>query len=96
MSSQNDVPGSVRIRTGPGNEWRFNQIERASDFFDCNRSDAVAFACEGVVELVDAAREVLERDDLTTEQRQEIAESFSTRAVTFEIDEPSVDVERGN
>lgn len=96
MSSQKDTPGSVRIRTGEGNEWRFDQIERASEFFDCNRSDAVAFACEGVVELVDAAQEVLNRDDLTHEQRQEIAESFSTRAVSFEIPDSSVGIQRGD
>ena len=35
---------------------------------------------------------VLERDDLTLEQRQEIAETLSTRAVTFDV-ESAVSVE---
>lgn len=97
MPSRQEIPGSVRIRTGDGNEWRFDQIERASDFFDRNRSDSVAFACEAVVELVDAAQEVLERDDLSHQQRQEIAETLSTRAVSFDVpDEPAVKVEKGN
>lgn len=80
-----DTPGSVRIRTGEGNEYRFDAIERAADYYDCNRSDAVAFACEDVVDLVDAVRRVLDRDDLTLEQRREIAETLSTRAVEFTV-----------
>ncbi|MFC3958908.1 DUF7692 domain-containing protein [Halovivax cerinus] len=79
------IPASVRIRTDDGNEWRFRSIERASEFYDCNRSDAVAYACEDLVSQVAAARRVLEREDLTTTQREEIAETLSTRAVSFEV-----------
>lgn len=85
MDQTNSVPGSVRIRTGKGNEWRFDAIKRAADYYDCNRSDAVAYASEDLVELVEAARQVLEREDLTLKQRREIAEIFSTRAVVFEV-----------
>lgn len=85
-----ETPGSVRVRTGEGNEWRFDAIERAADFYDCNRSNAVAFACDDVVGIVEAARDVLERDDLTERQRREIAATLSTRAVTFDV---SVDVQ---
>lgn len=91
--SQRDTPSSVRIRTDDGNEWRFDSIEAAANYYDCNRSDAVAYACEDVVELVSAAREILQRDDLTVEQRREIAETLSTRAVSFKVD-TTVDVER--
>lgn len=94
MAHTDDVPGSVRIRTDEGNEWRYDAIQRASGFFDCNRSDAVAFAAESVPELVDAIEDVLERDDLSLEQRREIADQLSTRAVTFSV-ESTVDVERG-
>ncbi|WP_247729574.1 DUF7692 domain-containing protein [Halovivax limisalsi] len=80
------TPASVRIRTDDGNEWRFRSIEKAADFYDCNRSDAVAYACEDLVSQVAAAKKILERDDLTAEQRQEMAETLSTRAVTFEIE----------
>ncbi|RQG97228.1 DUF7692 domain-containing protein [Natrarchaeobius chitinivorans] len=83
---RNQTPGSVRIRTDEGNEWRYDAIEKAATFYDCNRSNAVAFACEDVDKLVRAARHVLERDDLTREQRREIAETLSTRAVTFEVE----------
>ncbi|SER90839.1 DUF7692 domain-containing protein [Natrinema salaciae] len=89
--SHNETPGSVRIRTDDGNEWRFNAIQKASRFYDCNRSNAIAFACNDVDALVSAARRVLERDDLTCEQRQEIAETLSTRAVSFDL-ESSVSV----
>ncbi|WP_126662013.1 DUF7692 domain-containing protein [Haloterrigena salifodinae] len=89
--SHNETPGSVRIRTDDGNEWRFDAIQKAARFYDCNRSNAVAFACEDVDSLVSAARDVLEREDLTCEQRREIAETLSTRAVRFDI-ETSVSV----
>jgi len=80
------VPGSVRVRTDDGNEWRYDAIEKAADFYDCNRSNAIAFACNDVDAIVSAAQRVLERDDLTREQRREIAETLSTRAVTFEVE----------
>lgn len=83
--SHNETPGSVRIRSDDGNEWRFDAIQKASRFYDCNRSNAIAFACNDVDALVSAARRVLERDDLTREQRQEIAETLTTRAVTFNV-----------
>ena len=90
--SNNETPGSVRIRTDDGNEWRFDAIQKAARFYDCNRSNAVAFACEDIDSLVTAAQRVLERDDLSREQRREIAETLSTRAVTFDV-ETSVSVE---
>lgn len=84
--ARNQPPGSVRIRTDEDNEWRYHAIEKAAKFYDCNRSNAVAFACEDVEQLVRAARRVLERDDLTRAQRREIADTLSTRAVTFEVE----------
>lgn len=84
--AHNDIPGSVRIRTDEGNEWRFDSIEKAAEFYDCNRSNAVAFACEDVTQFVAAAHRVLEREDLTLEQRREIADELSTRTVSFSVD----------
>lgn len=85
--ASNQVPGSVRIRTDEGNEWRYDAIEKAARYYGCNRSDAVGYACEDIAQHVNAARAVLERDDLTIQQRREIADTLSTRGVTFEIDE---------
>jgi len=76
---------SLRIRFD-GNRYREDAIEKAARFYDKNKSDAAAYACEDVVEIVRAAEEVLERDDLTLKQRQEIAETFSTRATSFDVE----------
>ncbi|WP_247002305.1 DUF7692 domain-containing protein [Halosolutus gelatinilyticus] len=84
--ARNETPGSVRVRTDDGNEWRYDAIEKAARFYDCNRSNAIAFACNDVDTLVTAARRVLERDDLTLKQRREIAETLSTKAVSFDVE----------
>jgi hypothetical protein len=84
---QQDTPSQVRIRTDEGNEHRYEAIEGAADFYDCNKTKAVVAACEDVPDLVAAARTVLGREDLTTEQRREIAETLSTRAVSFEVED---------
>ena len=76
---------SLRIRFD-GNRYREDAIEKAARFYDKNKSDAAAYACEDVVEIVRAVEDVLQRDDLTLEQRREIAETFSTRATTFGIE----------
>jgi len=90
--AHNKTPGSVRVRTDDGNEWRYDAIQEAAKFYDCNQSNAIAFACNDVDAIVTAARRVLERDDLTLEQRREIAETLSTRAVNFDV-ENTVSVE---
>lgn len=92
--ARNDVPGSVRIRTDDGNEWRYAAITKAARLYDCNKSNAAAFACEDVDQLITNARRVLERDDLTLEQRREIAETLSTRFVTFDVVD-EIAVEKG-
>jgi len=76
---------SLRIRFDGGNRYREDAIEKASRFYDKNKSDAVAYACEDVVEIVSAVESVLQRSDLTLKQRQEIAETFSTRATSFDV-----------
>lgn len=83
----------MRIRTDGDYAYRNSAIERAADFYDCNKTKAVVSACEDVPLLVAAARQVLERDDLTHEQRQEIAETLSTRVTSFEV-EQAVTVDR--
>lgn len=86
MPRASDTPESVRIRTDEGNKWRFDAIKKAADYYERNRSDAVAFACEDVVELVTDAQQILERDDLTLKQRREITETLSTQSITFDVD----------
>lgn len=76
--ARRDVPGSVRIRTDDGNEWRYDAIQAAATYYDCNRSDAVAYACEDVTGAVEFVQAVLEREDITITQRAEIAELANT------------------
>jgi len=80
----NDVPGSVRIRCGEENAHRFDAIESASDFYETNRSDSVAYACDDVVRLADAIEDVLQLVD-SVEEREAIAERFD-RAVSFDVE----------
>ena len=83
---------SMRIRTDGKYEYRLDPINRAADFYDCNKTKAIVSACDDVPMLVSAARRVLERDDLTEKQRREIAETLSTRAMSFDVQtEISVD-----
>jgi hypothetical protein len=77
----------MRIRTDGDYAHREDVIERAADYYDCNKTRAVVAACEDVPQLVAAAQEVLDRGDLTRQQRREMAETLSTRAVTFDLDE---------
>ncbi len=83
----------MRIRTDGDYAHREDAIQRAANFYDCNKTKAVVSACDDVPKLVAAARAVLERDDLTQQQREEIADTLSTRATNFEVDQ-SVSVER--
>ncbi|SDR44913.1 DUF7692 domain-containing protein [Natronobacterium texcoconense] len=83
----------MRIRTDGDYAYREDAIQRAADFYDCNKTKAVVSACEDVPRLVAAARQILERDDLTYEQRREIAETLSTRVTNFGV-EQTVTVDR--
>ena len=83
--ASNDVPQSVRIRTGEGNEYRFDAIQRAADLYDRNKSDAVACACDDIARLTDTLEDVLNRDDLTRQQQREIAERFD-RSLSLDIE----------
>jgi len=76
----------MRIRTDGDYAHREDVIEQAADYYDCNKTRAVLAACEDVPALVAAARVVLERDDLTRQQRREMAETLSTRAVSFDLE----------
>ncbi|MCU4744461.1 DUF7692 domain-containing protein [Natronoglomus mannanivorans] len=80
-TAHNQTSGSVRIRADGGNEWQYDAIEKAANFYDCNRSNAVAFACEDVNQLIITALRGLERDDLTRKQHRDISEILSTRDV---------------
>ncbi|MFC6951942.1 DUF7692 domain-containing protein [Halorubellus litoreus] len=85
--ARRDVPGSVRIRTDDGNEWRYDAIQAAADYYDCNRSDAVAYACEDMTGAVGFLEEVLNRKDLSQQQREELVQSANShlRGIQTEV-----------
>ena len=50
------------------------------------KTKAVVSVSDDVPMLVTPARKVLDREDLSIEQRRKIAETLSRRAVSFEMD----------
>jgi hypothetical protein len=82
----------MRIRTDGKFSHREDVLDRVAEFYGSNTTDAVLAAAEDVPQLVDGVVQVLERDDLTLQQRREIAETLSTSAANFEIVD-DVDVE---
>lgn len=84
----------MRINTEGKYAFRREVIEKAAEYYDCNRTDAIVNACDDVPELVDAVTDILRRQDLTLEQKREIAERLNDcRAVEFNVDQ-SVIVEK--
>lgn len=75
----------MRIRTEGEYAYREDAIESASRFYDSNKTAAIVAACEDIPKMARAVEELLEREDLTTRQKQEIANAFSIRAVSFEV-----------
>lgn len=86
MPSETSTPTQVRIRTTDGNAWRYDAIEGAADLYDCNMSDAAAFACSDVRQFVEVLGTVLERDDLTAAQKQAIADAFTDTPTKLTVD----------
>lgn len=80
-----DTPNSVRIRTDEGNEWRYDEIEAVSELYDCNKSNAVAYACEDVRRLLDGIETLLQSDTLTPTAKREIAETLSTSQINISV-----------
>ena len=46
------IPKSIRIRTADDNKYRYDAIETAAEFYDYNRSDAVAYARDNITALL--------------------------------------------
>lgn len=92
-----DVPKSVRVRTDPddGLAYRFDTIQAAARFWDCNKSDAIVRSCDAVGELVPALEEALQHEDLPPRVAREIVESVNRECRTVSLDYrgPEVDVD---
>jgi len=92
--NRDDIPTVVQVRTDPedGLAYRFDGIQAAADYWDCNRSDAIAKSCDAVGNLVDNAEEALQHPDLPPSVAEEIAEMVSTRQIDVEYTGPNVEV----
>jgi hypothetical protein len=75
----------MRIRTDGEHAHRDDTIEKATGFYDRNKTESLLRAADDVPELVRAITRALERDDLTHEQRRELAEQLSTRHFNFDF-----------
>lgn len=81
----------MRIRTDGKYEHRETTIDEASEFWDYNKTAALLQSAELVPRWASALKQLLDRDDLTSAQKREIAALFSTGSFQVEWSE-NVDV----
>jgi len=75
----------MRIRTSGEYAYREDVIESVSEFYGRNKTESVLRASDDVPRLVRSAKQVLEREDLTHEQRMELADELSTSHFEFSV-----------
>lgn len=74
---------------GRKHEHRAKTIERAAEFWECNKTTALLKSVEFTCRMDANLREVLAREDLTLQQKREIAEALTipgTYAITVTED----------
>ncbi|KAA9410966.1 hypothetical protein EGO51_14510 [Haloarcula hispanica] len=74
----------MRIREDGKHAHRTDTIEQAAEFWDCNKTKALMRSAEFSWRIDERIREVLARDDLTVQQKREIAETLAVPS-TYEI-----------
>lgn len=84
----------MRIRTDGDYAHREDTIERIAAFYDRNKTYSMLRAADDLPAIVDAIKEILQRDDLTPRQKREIADTVSTTSIDVTVDE-NVDVSLG-
>jgi len=78
----------MRIRTDGDKSHRETTIEQAAEFWDCNKTRALLLSADLAPRIVPRIEKVLARDDLTTRQKREIAETLSiARTLAIDVDE---------
>lgn len=80
------MPQRVAIRTDGKFAYREDTIEGVAGFYDCSQTRALLAAAEDVPRLAGGIERVLQRDDLTAQQRREMAETLSTSSLSFSVD----------
>jgi len=82
----------MRIREHGKHAHRTDTIEQAADFWECNKTKALLQSAEFARRFDERIQTVLARDDLTAEQKREIADTLSIPG-TYEVEfSESVDV----
>lgn len=77
----------MRIREDGKHAHRTDTIEQAAEFWGCNKTTALIQSAEFSRRIDERIREVLAREDLTVQQKREIAEMLrvpGTYAVSVE------------
>ncbi|WP_449405228.1 DUF7692 domain-containing protein [Haloarcula salina] len=74
----------MRIREDGKHAHRTDTIEQATKFWDCNKTKALMRSAEFSWRIDERIQEVLARDDLTVQQKREIAETLYVPG-TYEI-----------
>jgi len=75
----------MRIRTDGERSHRETTIEQAAEFWDCNKTRALLLSADFAPRIVPRIEQVLAREDLTTRQKREIAETLEISG-TLEIE----------
>jgi hypothetical protein len=85
----------MRIREDGKHAHRTDTIEQAAEFWDCNKTTALMKSAEFTWRIDERIQEVLARDDLTVQQKQEIAEILCIPGIYEVSIEESILVKNG-
>jgi hypothetical protein len=75
----------MRIREDGKHAHRTETIEQAADFWGCNKTRGVMLSADFAPRIDERIRQVLMRDDLTVQQKREIAETLCVPN-TYEVE----------
>lgn len=67
----------MRIRTDGERSHRETTIEQAAEFWECNKTRALLLSADFAPRIVPRIEQVLAREDLTVQQKREVAETLS-------------------
>ncbi|WP_335999361.1 DUF7692 domain-containing protein [Halorientalis halophila] len=67
----------MRIREDGKHAHRTETIEQATEFWGCNKTTALMKSAEFSCRIYERIEEVLEREDLSIQQKKEISETLS-------------------
>lgn len=75
----------MRIREDGKHAHRTETIEQAAEFWKCNKTTALMKSAEFTRRIDERIQDVLSRDDMTHQQKRELAETLTVPGV-YEVD----------